>query len=139
MKLIDLHCDTIGKLMDQKDAGDLMTNRHSISIEHMEKAGTKAQFFACFTCFGNYENGNGYEDAYQRAEQMIAYAKEQFEIYQSRIRLAHSWQEIAENAEDGKISAILTIEEGGVLNRPDGTAYKPVPGRGAADDIDVEL
>lgn len=116
MKLIDLHCDTIGKLMDQKDAGDLMKNRHSISIEHMEKAGTKAQFFACFTCFGNYENGNGYEDAYQRAEQMIAYAKEQFEIYQSRIRLARSWKEIVKNTEEGRISAILTIEEGGVLN-----------------------
>ena len=36
MKLIDLHCDTIGKLMDQKDAGDLMTNRHStVSYTHL--------------------------------------------------------------------------------------------------------
>ena len=49
MKLIDLHCDTIWKLMDLDRKGDLMENGCSINIPAMRQAGTKAQFFACFT------------------------------------------------------------------------------------------
>ena len=49
MKLIDMHCDTLWKLMDLDKKGDLMENACSISIPYMKKARSKAQFFACFT------------------------------------------------------------------------------------------
>ena len=49
MKLIDLHCDTLWKLMDLSGNGDLMKNDGCVSIEAMKKGGTMAQFFACFT------------------------------------------------------------------------------------------
>ena len=48
MKLIDLHCDTVWKLMDLDKKGDLMENQCSVSIPGMKRAGTMAQFFACF-------------------------------------------------------------------------------------------
>lgn len=116
MKLIDLHCDTLGKLMDGEGSGDLYENPYSISIRHMKEAGTKAQFFACFTCIAHYENTGGYDRAYKRALDMIHYGKGQFETYREDIALVRSWQEYQEHAAAGKIFAILTVEEGGVLN-----------------------
>ena len=44
MKLIDLHCDTLWKLMDLSGNGDLMKNDGCVSIEAMKKGGTMAQF-----------------------------------------------------------------------------------------------
>ena len=37
MKLIDLHCDTLWKLMDLSGNGDLMKNDGCVSIEAMKK------------------------------------------------------------------------------------------------------
>ena len=48
MKLIDMHCDTVWKLMDLGGEGDLMTGSCDVTIPRMRQAGTLAQFFACF-------------------------------------------------------------------------------------------
>ena len=116
MKLIDLHCDTLWKLTDPNEGGNLMENRCSVSIPHMKKAGTKAQFFACFTYLEDYKEAGGYEGCYNHVQEMIACMEEQTERYQDQIALAGSYQEMQENEEKGKISAFLTVEEGGILN-----------------------
>ena len=116
MKLIDLHCDTLWKLMDLSGNGDLMKNDGCVSIEAMKKGGTMAQFFACFTYADDYKETGGYDAAWQHVLEMIAYLKEQTRIYADQISLATSCQEMRENAGHGKISAVLTVEEGGVLN-----------------------
>ena len=116
MKLIDLHCDTLWKLMDLSGNGDLMKNDGCVSIEAMKKGGTMAQFFACFTYAEDYKETGGYDAAWQHVLEMIAYLKEQTRIYADQISLATSCQEMRENAGQGKISAFLTVEEGGVLN-----------------------
>ena len=56
MKLIDMHCDTILKLMDVDEGADLMDNHCSVSIPFMKEADTKAQFFACFTYLKDFED-----------------------------------------------------------------------------------
>ena len=116
MKLIDMHCDTLMKMTDQNEGGNLMENRCSVSIPHMKKAGTKAQFFACFTYLEDYKEAGGYEGGYKHVQEMIACMEDQTERYQEQIALARSYREMQENEEEGKISAFLTVEEGGILN-----------------------
>lgn len=116
MRLIDLHCDTIWKLLDLDKCGNLMENSCAVSIPGMKKAGTAAQFFACFTYIEDYKEHGGYEDAWKHCLEMIAFLKKQEEMFSEEIALARSYQEFKENEKDGKISAFLTVEEGGILN-----------------------
>lgn len=116
MKLIDMHCDTLWKLMDVDKGGNLAENHCSVSIPFMKEAGTKAQFFACFTCLRDFENEGGYEGCYGRVKEMITYLMEQTERYSKQIGLAKSFSQMQENVGEGKVSAFLTVEEGGVLN-----------------------
>ena len=116
MKLIDMHCDTIGKIMDWDKKGDLYNNLCSVNIAEMKVADSMAQFFACFTKFGEYEGNGGYEKCYEHALDMISFLEKQINTYEQEIALVKSYKEICDNKEAGKISAILTIEEGGILN-----------------------
>lgn len=116
MNLIDMHCDTLWKLMDMDKKGNLMENHCSVSIPYMEEAGTKAQFFACFTSLRDFEDTGGYEGCYGRVQEMAAYLTEQAKHYPKQIKLAKSYSDMQENEREGKVSAFLTVEEGGVLN-----------------------
>lgn len=130
MKLIDMHCDTIWKLMDLDQRGNLAENDCSISILGMKTAGTIAQFFACFTyiedyiqpeeCIAGCPDGNeakgGYEGAWRHCLEMIEFLEKQALMFQRDIALARSYRDLRNNEAEGKISAFLTVEEGGVLN-----------------------
>lgn len=116
MKLIDMHCDTIGKIMDLDKQGDLCENLCSINIAEMKKADSLAQFFACFTKLKEFENDGGYDKCYEHALDMISFLKKQINLYSEDVALATSYKKIFKNKENGKISAIVTIEEGGILN-----------------------
>jgi membrane dipeptidase len=124
MKLVDMHCDTLWRLMDLGGHGDLYRNDGSISIEKMKKVQTKAQFFACFTdakasgyeaCFTDAKAG-GYEACYQKVQEMIRYLEEQVKLYSDDIAFAKTYEDLEVNEVAGKISAVLTVEEGGILN-----------------------
>lgn len=114
MKLIDLHCDTIWKLMDLDKTGDLMENACSVSIPAMRKAGTMAQFFACFIYAEDL--AGGYEEGYRHVNQMIDFMEGQIEKFPEDLALARSGEEVRRNDSQGKISVVLTVEEGGILN-----------------------
>lgn len=109
-----MHCDTIWKLMDLDKRGDFMENECSISIPGMKKAGTMAQLFACFT-FVEDMAGN-YDECYRHVREMIDYMEQQTALFPEDIAQAYSYDDIKKNDAQGKISAILTVEEGGVLN-----------------------
>lgn len=111
-----MHCDTVWKLLDLGGSGDLYNNNCAVSIPAMKKAGTLAQFFACFTYLEDYPE-DGYEGAYKHVNRMIDYMEEQEKKYPGDIALARSVTEIKENKSEGRISAVLTVEEGGVLNK----------------------
>ena len=53
--MIDMHCDTLWKLIDLDGQGDLMKNDCHINIPSMKKAGTVVQLFACFTKAADYK------------------------------------------------------------------------------------
>lgn len=116
MKLIDMHCDTIGKIIDLDKCGNLKDNLCSIDIQDLKKADSLAQFFACFTKLNDYIDHGGYDMCYEHALDMIRFMKEQIKNYSEDIAIAGSYREIRENESEGKVSAIITIEEGGILN-----------------------
>ncbi len=68
MSLIDLHCDTISRLMDAPKGECLAVNQLSIDVEGMESAGTLAQFFACFVNAVSFEN----KDVHTRGAEPIS-------------------------------------------------------------------
>ena len=111
-----MHCDTLWKVMDLDRQGDFMENQGSISIPGMQKAGTMAQFFACFTHLEDYQAKGAYDKGYARIQEMIRFLDEQVETYGDVLAHGYSRREILENKEKGKISAVLTVEDGGVLN-----------------------
>ena len=75
-----------------------------------------AQFFASFIHMDHFQGDNAFEDAYQHALQMIAYGKEEIAKCSDSIAIAHNYDELKANRDNGKMSAILTIEEGGIIN-----------------------
>lgn len=108
MNFIDMHCDTIYKLMDDSKFG-LYKNKFSIDIQKMKKANYKAQFFALFVDAGETPN------RLNRAIDMSNRFHMEIEKNREYISLARNYKELKHNEDHHKVSAFLTIEEGGVL------------------------
>lgn len=108
MKVIDMHCDTIGGMhMWNKKETHIDKNEMNIDLEKMEKGDYMAQCFAMFVPF-NVEN------PFEVCMGMIDRFYTEMEAHSDRIGIARNYADIVKNNEEGKMSAILTIEEGGV-------------------------
>lgn len=72
MKLIDMHCDTLMKLLADEKA-DLKSSVFQINIERLKQAGSLAQFFACFTDIKDYAlpQKEAYDKGYETVLKMI--------------------------------------------------------------------
>ena len=108
MKVIDMHCDTIGGMyMWNKKETHIDKNEMNIDLDKMEKGDYMAQCFAMFVPF-NVEN------PFETCMGMIDRFYTEMEAHSDRIAIARNYADIVKNNEEGKMSAILTIEEGGV-------------------------
>ena len=107
--MIDLHCDTIMKLIDYPSNGDLYRNTWKIDIEKLQKAHSKVQDFALFINLGDTN------DPYGRYEAMRNLCTSQIHHYGEHIQHVLSYQDVESVYESGKIGALMSIEEGGVL------------------------
>ena len=107
--MIDLHCDTIMQLLDHPDSGDLYRNTWKIDIEKLQKAHSKVQDFALFINLGETN------DPYGRYEEMRNLCTTQIHLYGEHIQHVLSYQNVESIYESGKIGALMSIEEGGVL------------------------
>lgn len=119
MNLTDMHCDTLWNLMDLGGVGDLKRNDGHVSIEKMRDGGTRTQFFACFTDAvetGEMEGESRYEACWKKVQRMCDYLEEQTKTYASDIAKICTWKEIQQNLAQNRISAVVTVEEGGILN-----------------------
>ncbi len=113
MRLIDLHCDTLYRLRFES-VPDIKSMELCANLSELKKAGTLAQFFACYT---NVESTDGdYDQCYQDVLRMIEILETQCDIFQDELALAKDYDQILENEKEGKVSGILTVEEGGILN-----------------------
>ncbi len=115
MRFIDMHCDTFW-LMMCKQGVSLQKNDLCIDIEKMQKAGSMAQFFASFIHMSQFEGVDAVEEAYRHALSMIAHGKAELAKSSDEIAIAHNFDELIANRDKGKMSAVLTLEEGGILN-----------------------
>ncbi len=109
MKIIDLHCDTIDMLLREKRGSELSKNDLTVDIQKLKEGKSLAQTFAMFVDMGEQDNAHDYcMKMYNKFIQEIEKNKES-------ISLATNYNQIIENENKGKISALLSIEEGGVL------------------------
>ena len=115
MRLIDMHCDTIWMLMREEGA-NLRNNCFCVDIEKLKSVGSMAQFFACFIYLNEIASEERWEIGYQLALDMIKRGKAEFAACSDKISLASNYDDVIKNYAGGKMSAILTIEEGGILN-----------------------
>lgn len=109
MRVADLHCDTILKCMDDKKRIGIAKNDFSIDLEKLGKANSLVQFFALFVHMKEHSNPMEY------CLEMLDKFYLELEENKEHIAIARSYQEIMDNDAKGKLSALLTIEEGGVL------------------------
>ncbi len=118
MQLIDLHCDTIDLLMN-KPKSNLYNNDFSIDIQKLQKANSIAQIFALYFDLNNYKR-----DPFNRFETMATKFFDELNNNKDKIALARNYEEILLNTKQNKISAILSIEEGGALSGSIENLYK---------------
>lgn len=109
MYVVDMHCDTISKLYHQRNRGQnamLQTNELQIDIEKLKRGEYLLQNFAVFV---DLLDG---ETPYQCAKNQIALFLEEMEQNRDSIRQVMTFDDILENRRQGRISALLTLEEG---------------------------
>ncbi len=112
MNIVDLHCDTLSEILKQKKGGmhyNLYKREGHLDIERMEKCGYMLQCFAAFV------NKEAVGSAYERGMELAKLYKQLCAEYSPYIAPVHCFQDIEHNAKRGLMSAMLTIEEGGVL------------------------
>ena len=109
MNPIDLHCDTMSKLVEQGRATLLRKNDLNVDIGKLQAGNFAAQFFALFVDMAKIEN------PLEHCLRMVDRFHLELAANHEAIRLATNHAELLKNQAETKISAFLTIEEGGVL------------------------
>lgn len=109
MMVIDLHCDTILKCMKDEERFGIAKNEFSVDLNKLKQANSLAQFFALFVDLKEYE------DPFTYCMKMANKFFRELEKNKGQIELAKNYKDMITNKERGKLSAFLTIEEGGVI------------------------
>ncbi len=109
MRPIDMHCDTVLGLMKDKENLELYSNDLSIDIQKLKKGNSLAQFFAMFVYL------KAEKDPMELCLEMIDKFYTELEKNVDYISLATNYEEIIKNDNEGRMSAVLTIEEGGAI------------------------
>ena len=108
--VFDLHCDTALALLGEnlRQAGSLRKNEYHIDLERASTLPGYAQCFACFTTpWDKLPEGTTVTQLFER--EMVSVLRE-VEKNSELISLAYTAKDVKENRENGKMSAILTIE-----------------------------
>lgn len=108
--VFDLHCDTALALLgdDVNSAGSLRKNDLHIDLERAKALPGYAQCFACFTTPLNERWGA--VSPVTVFERELATIQREVQRNEQQISITYSPKEIRQNLENGKASAILTIE-----------------------------
>lgn len=111
MKVADMHCDTISELFHARERGEqvsILENHLHMDLKRMQKGDYFLQNFAMFVHLGKTE------DPFHYAMRLVDLFYNELEPYSDRIGIVKSWKDIEENRKAGKMSAMLTLEEGGI-------------------------
>ncbi len=111
MKVVDMHCDTISEIWYQRQENKNITlkkNELHIDLEKMKKGDYMLQNFAMFV------NLAANKDPLQSVLDLIDIFYQEMEQNKEVIGIVKTYAEIEKNRVEGKMSAMLTVEEGGV-------------------------
>ncbi|MFV0393136.1 MAG: dipeptidase [Coprobacillaceae bacterium] len=111
MKLIDMKFDTIiGLLQQKKEQGDasLYHNSMHLDIQKMQKGEYLLQNFAVFTHLRKH-------NPLLHVQESIDLYYQELENNKEYIRPVYKYNDILENQKNGHMSAMLTLEEGAVI------------------------
>ncbi len=111
MRIADMHCDTIGELLRKEREGSDVSLRHNdlhLDLERMAGAGYVIQNFALFVPISKVE------DPWQELLSMEKLYREELCKNSDLIVPVTSYEELEQNCAGGKMSAMLTVEDGGV-------------------------
>ena len=109
----DMHCDTITTLYDRIQKGSVGTLRKNdmqIDFEKLQKSKYLLQNFAVFLDKESWK-----KDLFTEAMLRIDFFKEQLSPNTALIRQVTSYEEIIQNEKEDRISALLTLEGGEIL------------------------
>ena len=112
MRVIDMHCDTIGRLLELQEEGKpeaLRENGLHIDLLRMKESGYLLQNFALFVFL---KKG----DPWDRVCRLHELYEKEMERNRDLIRPVLQFSDIAENERAGVMSALLTVEEGASCN-----------------------
>ncbi|MDD5935097.1 MAG: dipeptidase [Clostridiales bacterium] len=112
MKVVDMHCDTVLELFEEKKeqkSGSLLSNQFHIDLEKMIKGDYLLQNFALFI------NLNKTNNPYLHCLELLDTICCEVQKNNDKIRLVKNYADIKKNQEDGVMSAMLTVEEGGAI------------------------
>ena len=112
MKIIDMHCDTIMSFMEN-DNDHLLDGNRMININKLQKGNYLLQCFAMFVMYKNEDKEN--YSPYEYCNRMIDRYEKEINFCKDYIKPVLSYKDIKENIKNNKLSSLLTIEEGGVL------------------------
>jgi membrane dipeptidase len=111
MKIIDMHCDTISEIMNRRRKGEdvsLLQNKMHLDLERMKESHYLLQNFAL------YVNLKKCDDPWEEVCALQNVYLKELEKNADRIAPVLRYEDIAVNEAAGKMSALLTVEEGGV-------------------------
>ncbi len=110
MKIIDMHCDTLLECYRNPDY-TLSSNSGHISVDKLLQGNSLAQFFAIFISPKEKASMTPY-DIFNKVYETY---KAQLALNSNYIRPALCTEDILSNAKDSKISSILAVEDGVIL------------------------
>ena len=128
MKYIDMHCDTMMKLWYAKLRDELWSLSDAplmVNLDELEKGGCMVQNMALFVDLGLPVDFDGYEDGLQRGwstrvmdpwyqlMEMNKVFHEEIVLNSDRIVQVRNVADIKKAQAQGKIGALLTVEDGG--------------------------
>ena len=109
MRIVDMHCDTISELFNNNNSETLRLNSKHVDLLRMKDAGYLLQNFALFV------NKQNFQDVKGRVLELFEYYQAEIARNNDLISPMLCMDEFEENRKQGKMSAVLTIEEGAAL------------------------
>ncbi len=110
-KAIDMHCDTISRILECRQTGKnvgLRENGLHIDLLRLREKGYLLQNFALFVFLGSGE------DPWEQLQALYGVYQEEMERNKDLIKPVYCYADIEKNRREGKISSLLTVEEGAV-------------------------
>lgn len=114
MKIFDMHCDTISAIYEKKKCNkvaELRKNNLHLDIDKMRRGDYGLQTFALFV------DKEAQKNCFETAQEMLVLFQEEIKKNSQDIAQVFTYKDIEENEKNGKISALLSLEEGAIYEK----------------------